>query len=82
MKKNKKKPLIPQTKNAAKPKVQQGNIDLKMASDLELKGAAYDQLLLKEHCQTNIQAIHQELAQRAQQGRAVVRPDANEKTGG
>jgi len=74
MKKNQNKPLIPPTKKAAAPK-QRGNLDLKKATDIELQAAAYRESLLMNHCQANIQNINNELAQRAQQGRAVVRPE-------
>lgn len=83
MAKKPKKPLIPQTKNTAKPKAaakpSQAQIDMAGATDIELQAAAYRETLLAQRCQMNIQAINQELAQRAQQGRAVVRPKENEK---
>jgi hypothetical protein len=69
----KKEPMIPKTGKAPQPK--QRTFDIKTAPDADLKAAAYDEMLLLQRCQNNIQAINQELAQRAQQGRAVVRPE-------
>jgi len=41
-------------------------MDIKKASDTELKAFIYDQLLLSNQCQANIKTVEQELASRQQ----------------
>lgn len=46
-------------------------MDITIATETELKAAAYDQIALMEHAQQNIKLINEELAKRKQQAREI-----------